>query len=267
MLGEEYRFAMYGGGHILVLFGFIFSLLFAIIDKRQNAYLYLIAILSYLSLLMTATRVWFLVLTLILIVFVVKSRRFGKTAIFLFIVFSIGLLVSSYNISSKSKTRATTERLTSVFSLGEKDSAASQMIDYKWRQRLPKVIDGFKENPIFGWGFSNKAFKILDDDVGNFSLLAETGILGLLFFIFFWVKYFRLISITKKISAKNSPLFKGFSILNVSFFGFLLAHFSTHQFFGLTLAQYHLFFICIFLFLSEFFVWENFRLVNETQVL
>lgn len=259
MVGEELRFGMFGGEHILVMFCFIFSHLLSLLNNNRIIYLNIVGTLSYLSILMTATRVWFVVFTLILITFLFKAfklKKIVKGFIFLIILLITIYIISSYNTTFGSKIRATSERLLNIFHIGEEESESTQMIEGKVRRRLPKVLEGIMENPVFGWGFSDKATMVIDDDVGNFSLIAQAGVFGFLLFANFWRSYFRLIAKAKKMLSTKNPFKNVLLILSISFFGFLIAHFTTHQFFGLSALAYNLFFISIFVFLSEFFVRE-----------
>jgi len=262
MEGGELRFGMYGGEHILIIFCFIFSLSLSLLNNNRNLYLIIVGILSYLSILMTATRIWFVVFTLILITFLFKSlkaKKKGKVFIFLIILLSIAYIISNYNLSSISKIRDTSERLLSIFYIGEENSQSTQMLEFKAKSRLPIVLEGIKENPFFGWGFSDRASMVIDPDVGNFSLIAQVGAVGFLLFLYFCRCYFKIIDKTKRMLYKQNLFRNALLILKVSFIGFLIAQFTTHQFFGLTRATYYSFFISIFIFLSEFFVREALR--------
>lgn len=256
MFGHVARFGMFGGEHILVLYCFIFSLLLSLLNIRHNIYFNIVGALAYISILMTATRVWFVVFTLILMVFLVKSKRIGKVVGVLFALAVIGYGISIYSPGSSVKFQATAQRLTSIFSIREEGSQSYKMLEHKSENRLPVVLEGIKENPVLGWGFSDKAMAVMDPDVGNFSLIAQVGLVGFLCFIYFWSSYFAIIAATRRRLSRTDPFKNALSILPASFTGFLVAHFTTHQFFGLTLLAYNLFFLAIFIFLSDFFVRE-----------
>ncbi|MGE5342999.1 MAG: O-antigen ligase family protein [Candidatus Omnitrophota bacterium] len=253
ILEDEARFTL-NKEHMLLLLCFIFSLVYSSPKHNRGVYLIVTALASYISILMTATRIWFVVFSLIMIVFLMKAKKLGKVLASLFI-FSLILIVVGSSVSSfNAKGRESVNRLLSIFHLGEEYSPSTTMIRYKAEIRMPNILQGIKENPIFGWGFSDKVLALKDGDVGNFSLIAESGLLGFLLFINFWLGYLRLILGTRKKLSIANPYRDALSILAASFVGFLIAHFTTHQFFGIFHWAYEIYFLSAFIFASEFVV-------------
>jgi hypothetical protein len=69
------------------------------------------------------------------------------------------------------------ERLETMGAISEGDLTARgtlQRLDF----RSQKVMDGWRESPLFGWGLSDKGYEYLDDHVGNQSVLALYGVIG-----------------------------------------------------------------------------------------
>jgi len=268
MLGGISRFGMFGGEHILVLFCFIFSLFFSILKNNKNIYLISVGFISYLSILMTATRVWFIVYTFIFLIFLykIKAKHIRRAIILLLTLIVLIYSLYNQNLVTERRIESTSERLASVFYLGDPRSESTQSFEYKSKVKLPKVFEGIKENPIFGWGFSDRAMEIVNADVGNFALIGQVGIIGFLLFIYFWLSYFKLLLLARKRLFKKDRVKDALLILGASFFGFLIAHFTTHQFFGLTRFQYDIFFISAFIFLSEFFIKEAIKFGKSRQL-
>ena len=65
-------------------------------------------------------------------------------------------------------------------------------------QRAPRVWNKYIESPIFGFGFSETGFSYNDGHVGNYTLLLQGGLAGMIIFIFFIISiiifYFRIIT-------------------------------------------------------------------------
>ena len=121
-------------------------------------------------------------------------------------------------------------------------------------KRLPKVLEGFKQNPIFGWGFSETCVKYYDQHVGNFNLLMQVGIVGGILFFYFWIKYFFMIFAVKKYSSSNNPLKSSILVLSLGFLGMLILHLTTFQFFGYYVNAPRIIFTIILISFSDFFV-------------
>ncbi len=244
-----------GIGVELLLICFITSLSLSVLKKNHSNYLILVGLFSYFTILLTATRIWFVVFTLILLMFLYKSKRIlSKMMVPLSLLLIILILVINFNPRVSYSFTKSAERVTSVFELGEQGSLSTQQIKHKIENRMPKVMKAIAENPFFGWGFSDRARSSLDDDVGNFSLVAQVGIFGFTLFLYFWLNYLRMMFKIKGLFSKDSPYRTIFLILIFAFLGFLIAHFTTHQFFGLTLMEVTIYFTCIYIFLSECFI-------------
>ncbi len=69
------------------------------------------------------------------------------------------------------------ERLGAMESIAGGDLSAEgtlQRLDF----RSQRVLQGWRENPVFGWGLSDKGYEYGDGHVGNQALLAMSGLAG-----------------------------------------------------------------------------------------
>ena len=140
------------------------------------------------------------------------------------------------------------QRISTVFSLGDESSPATQQINAKIDMRLPSQLQYIQENPLTGWAFTKR---IGDPDVGNFALLVDVGFVGFLIFLWFWFSYFHILK--KHIaSAKTRNARNALRMLIVLFVGILLSHFTTNMVF----IYYGGIFVGTWVFLSEFIIQE-----------
>lgn len=255
-------------GIYLLLPAFIFSLLLTFNPQnsiKNNYYLYFIAVFSYISaVFMSAARIWFVVFSLITVVYFIKATKLKL--FFSYALISIILLLglsASQNLSEG--LYHSWQRISSVFTIGQEESIATQSINSKVNDDLINMLKAIKQNPLIGWGFSNTFQKYGSSDVGNFNLILQVGLVGFMLFVYLWLKYLRMLSTAKKNLTGKNYLKKTFAILTISFISLLIAHFSTHQIFGLTMQNYTNYFLALFFIYSEFFVSQAFLYKKNIQ--
>lgn len=248
------RYGIYGGGHMLLLLTFIFSLILILEPgKKKKIYLFIIAAMSYLSIFLTATRIWFVVYTLILLVFLKITKKrfafwaFAGSVFFMFII----LQLSPRILEGAEKSW---QRISTIFTLGQEDSYATRSIEVKIETDMPRILEGIKQNPVTGWGYSDQYLMYGSGDVGNWNLIFQVGLLGFMLFVYLWKSYLSLVNHARKMMDKSDPNRKIYNLLTATFIGLLIAHFTTHQVFGLTMQNYHNYFLALYIFYSEFFV-------------
>ncbi|UCH92191.1 MAG: O-antigen ligase family protein, partial [Candidatus Aminicenantes bacterium] len=245
-------------GVMLVLFSFIFTLF--LIEKKdypgKKFYLYLILILSLLASFITATRSWivmFAIVSLFYLLFVVEKRARLLFQVFLItlILFLSYLFIPRFDYSVDNSLR----RLSTIEDLIQGDVTAGgtlQRID----KRLPRVLEGFEQNPILGWGFSETYRKYSDGHVGTFNLLLQVGIIGLILFVNLWINYLKMIFFTRKRLSKSNVLKNPLLVLVIAFLGILILQLTQFVFFSYDLLKDVTYFIILFISFSEFFVKE-----------
>jgi O-antigen ligase len=119
----------------------------------------------------------------------------------------------------------------SVFTVGQERSAATETLQHKIKNRLPKQLDLIQKRPLTGWAFTEK---FIDNDVGNIALIAEAGIIGFIVFLFFWYKMVRVLYKEQKNKHLDKKFQGVYYILFLVFLGLLISHFTTNRIFGYT---------------------------------
>ena len=196
---KDFRFFYNSGSTLLGLFAALFYLN-RNKNKSQNPILpFIIVFIAMAMSILSATRGWIISFSLIILLTLIftgtiRSRRGIE---FIVIAFAIVVWALSNPIINKQIVFAR-ERLGALGAIREGDlSAKGTLIRLDYRSK--RVMDGWKENPVFGWGLSDKGYEFGDNHVGNQSLLATSGIVGFIllngFLIYFAIKildvYFR----------------------------------------------------------------------------
>ena len=245
-----------------VYFCYIYALFF--IAKKDYAgdrrYLYVIVSFCFLIMVISATRVWIVMYTatFFLYCFYVSRSMFRLLPLLTGICvvsFSAYLFVPGANYAINNSLK----RTHTIVALAKGDVTAEgtlQRIDV----RLPRVLEGYKQSPIIGWGITDTFSQYSDYHVGNFNLLLQTGIIGFILFSNLWVTYYKMIfSTSKKISSTNSYK-KPLAVLAIGFSGMLILHFTSYQFFGYNgISTSVIFLIIIYIIISESAVRESLK--------
>ena len=166
----------------------------------SDNYLLLINITCYISILMTATRSWFLGFTIMYpFYFYLNYKRFGKNIIafvtaivlFLIIIIMIPKVGNQINIASK--------RLATIENLAAGDITAGGTLS-RLTTRGPRVIEGFKSSTIIlGAGYSDLYNEYSDGHVGFQNILLQSGVIGFIIIISFALTlFFKPLRILKK---------------------------------------------------------------------
>ena len=243
-----------------VLIGFILSLSLAQIDKKHSLFHYTIAAIAFIIVIVSATRSWFIIFSLIIIYTLYRVRQF-RTLIFmgsLFMIFFWVILSQPGNTSTMFGGSMT--RILTVFDISDKGSLSNQAIENKVEFRLPAQLEYIKMNPITGWGFTEKKG---DMDVGVFGHLVEMGVIGVSIFIWLWYSY---LSITYRLGRSkrlNINFCNTFAVFWISMIGLLISHFTTNQIFGIT---YYTVFVTMLFWLTDFFIKEGTKSIKNGEV-
>lgn len=243
---EVLRFQLHGWHGVLL--GFIISLALAQIHKSKQFFLYSIAGMAFFVELISGTRSWFIIFLIIAAYTLLKGEKMRTMSIVGGFVMVIALYIVPMTNTSMTVFEGTTERILSVFEINQAGSASNKQIEAKLTQRLPQQLKYIKQNPITGWGFTEKKG---DMDVGVIGQLVEMGLIG--FFLFIWL-WWRYLSLTRSVS-KNKYIPKEYRLLLrvfwIGMIGLLISHFTTNQIFGL---YYYTLFIAIYFWLTNFFL-------------
>jgi hypothetical protein len=202
-----------GAATLLGLLGALFLLSGRAGQRYHKVYLYICISSAVGMVFLSATRGWIISFGLILILaFIVALPRNTKQIIGLTVTLALFFLLGLSNSKIRSQAVYSFERLSTLESITEGDITAEGTL-YRLNLRGPKVMNKWKENPIFGWGFSDETRKYGDGHVGNQNLLMTTGIVGFFlivgFLIYFSVKLFlRYLKIPRSyIYRNNIPVF------------------------------------------------------------
>ena len=256
------------GGAMLILFSFIFSLFYIENKdyKGNKSYFYIILFFSVLETFLSATRGWIITFGIILLFY---SIFVNKKKIYLALYsMLIGLLImGSFVVLPKLKSSAeySWERVSTVQYLMRGDVTAGRTLS-RIDKRLPRVLEGVAQNPVFGWGFSKTFEEYTDAHVGIFNVILQVGIIGLLLFLFLWIYFVKMVLLGIKNSNKKSSFKNSLKVLIIAFIGLLILQFTTYSFFGFSLESDTIYFVVVFISFSEFFVkeaWREEKLIRE----
>jgi len=165
-------------------------------------YLILINVTAILSILMTATRSWFMGFAAMYLFYFILNKKFIKRNVFyasLGIVFAITILLLLPSIETQVK--QAWSRLETIEELAKGDITAGGTLS-RLTVRGPRVMEGFRKSSIlFGAGFSNLYYEYGDGHVGYQNILLHSGIIGFLLLFLF---AFRLYSKPYRLSLKTS---------------------------------------------------------------
>ncbi|RJQ27648.1 hypothetical protein C4577_00870 [Candidatus Parcubacteria bacterium] len=170
-------------GPLISFFALIFSLNYLLKSRNENYsnnFLLIIVIISYLNIFLTATRGYVLQYTFIILLFsFMTKKRFISLIISLIATYYI--LIEIFPILNI-QIGLVVERLMTLsdFFAGDKTAGGTLI---RITERAPRVWAKFLEYPVMGVGYSKIGVLYNDDHVGNYTLLLQGGILGLLVYI------------------------------------------------------------------------------------
>ncbi|MBA7633807.1 hypothetical protein ES703_41378 [subsurface metagenome] len=246
------------GGGLIVFFSFIFSV-FLLVDrdyKLSKIYLYVIMAVAFLSIFLSATRLWFVIFSFIFTgyIFVSKKKIWSTLRIVSIFFLIISALIYSGLIPLNLVLQSSWGRVQQVFGIASGglysvDTAANRLIN-----QLPVIMAIIKQNLIIGYGFSYISRMYYDNDFGFLNTILIFGVIGLSLFIFFFVKLLIMLALSiKKISIRN-PFRISLKIMIIAWIGILIGYFTTWDFFTWYFDK--VFFISILIALAEFFVMQ-----------
>jgi len=244
------RFFLHSGQFVLIFVVYIYSLIHLQLTRAKNLYFITLAIICYTLIIMAALRSWFIIFGIILGVYLLNNRNKFRNIFYFSLVASLIIIPIISNKMMIPGISAAWNRTATVFQLGQKESLSTQSVKMKTEVRLPHQLLYIWENPVTGWGFTDRK---ADPDTGNFGLLVQVGFLGFSLFIYFWIKYLLIIQNTKKALANDNLYRYVLNILLASFLGLLISHFTTNQIFG---THFFPVLLSTFFFLSDYYIKE-----------
>lgn len=160
------------------LFGALYYLSTGRNSPRDRIIPVMVVFAAYAMALLSATRGWIISFTFIIVLTLLFSGTL-RTRRGIYIVVAIvplSLWFLSLPVISDQIGFAR-ERLEKIEAISEGDITAGgtlMRLDY----RSQRTLGGWSENPLFGWGPSDKGYDYDDGHVGNQSLLATSGVVG-----------------------------------------------------------------------------------------
>ncbi len=257
-LMEEGQLRPVMGGVVIVFFSYIFSL-YQLSFKQgwpRRIYLSMVAVVTFLSIFLSATRIWLIMFGFVLICYILfVARRLNQIARVVLISALAIILLMEIPLLRNTASIAMT-RYSELITIAQGRFEESSGFQIKYNKRLPRVLMGLRQNWIFGWGFSDTYLYYHDGHVGNFNVVLQIGIIGFLILVYFWLSYFKMIFSTRRRLKNENPSKRALSVLGISFGAMLVASFLTYSFFSLTGAVEVVYFYSVFLCVSEFTVKE-----------
>lgn len=219
----------------IVQMAFIGAMFFLKFKKSlfQNNYLLLVIIISYLSILLTATRGWFISFSIALLLYFALVQKSNKTISAIILVLILVPLLLQVPVVRK-QLQGSVKRISTVESILRGDISAGGT---SARDEYSKVLFKYwSESPILGWGFTDFYKDNGNGHAGLANLLFSVGILGYLIFIYFWYKLFFIpIQTIKRLSITN-PFKRSLIVLSIGFLTFFILHSTSGQQFGFYLG-------------------------------
>ena len=199
----------------------------------RNNYLLLVIIISYLSILLTATRGWFISFSIVVLLYFAIVQKSRKTISAIILVLILVPLLLKIPVLSK-QFQGSLKRISTVESILKGDVSAGGTSS---RDEYSKVlIKYWSKRPVLGWGFTDFYKDNGNGHAGLANLLFSVGIIGYLVFIYFWYKLFFIpIQTIKRLSVAN-PFKRSLIVLSLGFLTFFILHSTSGQLFGFYLG-------------------------------
>ncbi len=158
-----------------------------------KSYLYYVSAISYISVFMTATRGWVLSFTVGYFLYFLNNIKDIKSIIrFSFVALTIGVLLVVYNPLILNQIENAWTRIFTIKELVGGDITAGGTLQ-RLDVRRPAIMQAFQSSTIiFGSGFSDHYFENADGHLGYDNLLFNTGILGVLVFMYLLLRIFAI---------------------------------------------------------------------------
>ncbi len=194
-------------------------------------WLYVVIFSAFMTTLLSATRGWILGYSLILVL----TLLFAKIDIRRMAGLVVVIMAFSYFGWSNARIRQQVEfsrvRLESLESFTEGDITAGGTLK-RLTVRGPRVMSAWRENRLFGWGFSDTAWDYTDGHVGNHNLLMISGIVGFTLMVAFFL-FFSLRMIERYLYLPvNHPLRNPMLVFVIFLWGWVLIHSTSGQHFS-----------------------------------
>ena len=214
------------------LVGLFGALLFLSVKGRSGFsywFLMLVVFSAAMMSVLSATRGWMIAFGLIIIMsgLLVRTIDFRKIAVL--VLLSVMLtFIGSKSDRIRSQVEFSRDRLLKIESIRSGDLTAKGTLR-RLDVRSPRVMKVWKQNPVFGWGFSDVGLKSSDGHVGNQTLLMFSGIVGFVLLNGFLLYFSYQMYIAFRRSNRSMPLRYGYLIFIIFIAGWFVIHSTSSQ--------------------------------------
>ena len=242
------------GGVLLVFFCFVSALLLLLEDDHRipKIILYLVVVTSFLSVFFSATRIWFVIFSIVFLGYVLVSKKkltsiLGVTSLLLLVA---GGLIYAGIVPEQLLVESSWARVSQIFDMAKGDFFAAQTAMNRISVQLPVIVNTIKQSPLVGFGFSFITMRQYDDDFGFLNTILMFGFIGFVFFLFFFYRLIALFRSALKRMTRDNPYRARLRMMSVIWLSILVGYLSTWDFF--TMYFYKVFFVAIVIALSEY---------------
>jgi len=245
------------GGILLLFLCYIFSFVAAENATRlQKVYWYFVTGTCLLSIFISATRIWVIIFSVILILYGLRHRHGVLNIVKVIIIFAIIIVIlfTTGVISPAYLMRGPITRIQQLFALVQGKIYEVPTFQSRVMQQLPILIDIIKENPFIGYGISYISEAYFNVNLGCINTILMFGVLGFLIFVYFFVRYFKLLNSALKRLHPTNPYRNFIQMMAVTWIGILIGYFSTWDFFTIHIQK--TFFVSILIATTEILIKE-----------
>ena len=244
------------GGILLVFFCFITALLLLLEKdlKIPKIFLYSVVVTTFLTVFLSATRVWFIIFSIVFLGYVLASRRklsstLGIIAVLLIIA---GGIIYSGILSHELLVNSSWARMRQLFDIARGDFFAAQTAMNRLVVQMPILINTIKQSPLIGFGFSVITMEHYDDDFGFLNTILMFGLIGFALFLGFFYRIISVLSAFLKRLENGSAYRSALKMMAVVWVSILIGYLSTWDFF--TMYFNKVFFMALIIAVSEYIV-------------
>jgi len=225
----EFRVFYNASSTLLGLFGALFILNKVSNGPHDRLLPFAVLLAAPAMALLSATRGWIIGFSFIIILSVIFTNIIRARRNFRVVIIALPLIIWALSIPVISnQIDYARGRLETIEAISEGDLTARgtlQRLDY----RSQRALGGWMDNPVFGWGLSDKGYEYLDDHVGNQSILALYGVTGFLLLNGFLICFiYKIIGVYFSLPARH-PYRGGLMVFVVFLSGWFFIHSTSGQ--------------------------------------
>jgi hypothetical protein len=227
--GEPFRNFYNATSTLIGLFGAFLFLSMKGKTGFSTWFLLLVVFSSVMMAVISATRGWIVAFSLIIVLSGIFVRTIDiKKLVGLILLSGVLTLIGANSDQIRKQVMFSKERLMSIESISSGDLTAKGTL-HRLDVRSPKVINIWRQNPIFGWGFSDMGFKNSDGHVGNQNILMFSGLVGFILILGFMIFFSYKIFLAYRRSGKTMPFRSGYLIFIIFLAGWFVIHATSGQ--------------------------------------